>query len=269
MSAISCNLHTHTWRCQHAIGDVADYCQAAQDAGLSILGMSDHTALPDDRWPEVRMSYAELPSYMQAISDAQAAFPDLRILRAVECEFDPVYVGYYRDELLGSYACDYLIGAVHYFPHQGQWLSPFFDMNAPGLMDSFADYFIQSMASGLFAFMAHPDNFASSRMHVDDEVEACVRRMCEAAVDLNMVWEVNGYGFRKAQIDMPGGGSRRPYPLEEFWEIAREYPIRVITNSDAHRPQDICANIADALALAERHQLRVIDHDEVLAVYER
>lgn len=97
------NLHTHTYRCKHAEGEVDAYCQAAVEAGLETLGISDHTALPDDRWLDVRMSYAELPGYMDAISRAQEKFPQLKILRAAECEFDSCYLDYYRDELKGQY----------------------------------------------------------------------------------------------------------------------------------------------------------------------
>ena len=57
------NYHTHTYRCQHATGDVIDYANAAIDAGLTTLGMSDHAAMPDNRWNNVRMSMPELDDY--------------------------------------------------------------------------------------------------------------------------------------------------------------------------------------------------------------
>ena len=65
------NYHTHTWRCKHASGDVDDYCRAAVEQGLSVLGLSDHAALPDDRWPGVRMNFDELSSYCHAIDVAR------------------------------------------------------------------------------------------------------------------------------------------------------------------------------------------------------
>ena len=169
--SLKTNLHSHTYRCKHANGDVDDYCQAAVTAGLTTLGISDHTALPDDRWLPVRMSYDELPDYMNKITQAQRDYPNLQVLRAAECEFDPVYVSYYQEELLGRYECDYLIGAVHYFPHEGEWKSPFVDFDDTAYLKSFTDYFIASMESGLFAFMAHPDNFGSCLTEFDDEVE--------------------------------------------------------------------------------------------------
>ena len=51
------NFHTHTFRCKHAKGDVADYCEMAISRGMKTLGISDHSALPDDRWLGGRMNY--------------------------------------------------------------------------------------------------------------------------------------------------------------------------------------------------------------------
>ncbi len=39
---------THTFRCRHAGGEVCDYGAAAQAAGLSELGFSDHAPWPAD-----------------------------------------------------------------------------------------------------------------------------------------------------------------------------------------------------------------------------
>ena len=37
------NYHTHTWRCNHAYGVEKQYIENAIEAGLQILGFSDHT----------------------------------------------------------------------------------------------------------------------------------------------------------------------------------------------------------------------------------
>jgi histidinol-phosphatase (PHP family) len=264
MKPVLHNLHTHTFRCKHATGDVDDYCRAALDAGLECIGISDHTPLPDDRWLSVRMPYVELPDYMDAISEAQSDHPNLRILRSAECEYDECYESYYREEMLGEYACDYLIGAVHFFPHQGEWLTPFSDFTNPSCYGSFTDYFIETMESGLFSFIAHPDNFGASIPMMNAETEACTHAMCQAAVDLGGIWEVNGYGYRKT-LDSSFSSRRNPYPIEEFWDIVSDYPIKVIANSDAHRPQDIASNIDDALDLINRKGLELASLDEVLA----
>ena len=95
------NYHTHTYRCHHATGDVIDYAKAAIEAGLTTLGMSDHVALPDNRWNNVRMLMAELDDYEKAIEYAREECPDLTILKGMECEYVEDFHGYLEDELLG------------------------------------------------------------------------------------------------------------------------------------------------------------------------
>ena len=85
------NYHTHTWRCKHASQDVSAYCQAAVDCGLTVLGISDHTALPDNRWHHIRMDIDELPVYCETIDQAGRDFPQLTVLKSAECEYATEY----------------------------------------------------------------------------------------------------------------------------------------------------------------------------------
>src|SRR5690554_6113258 len=103
------NYHTHTFRCNHAEGDVVDYAKKAVEKGFSLLGMADHTPLPDDRWLSMRMAYAELPDYVQAIEHAREQYPELTILKGMECEWTKEYHNFFAEELLGKYEFDYLI----------------------------------------------------------------------------------------------------------------------------------------------------------------
>ena len=66
-----------------------------------------------------------------------------------------------------------------------------------------------------------------------------------------MPLEINGYGMRKPKITT-ADGERYGYPWLPFWELASEYKIKVIANSDAHRPQDVSSNIADATAIGDK-----------------
>ena len=66
------NLHTHTCRCKHARGIPADYAKAAEEKGIRVLGMTDHTPFPDDRVIMIRMGIAELDDYIREVREAQA-----------------------------------------------------------------------------------------------------------------------------------------------------------------------------------------------------
>jgi len=252
------NYHTHTYRCKHATQDVAAYCESALQHGLTVLGISDHTALPDNRWSHIRMDINELPSYNQAVDDARAQFTDLRILKGAECEYAPEYASFFKDTLLDEHQFDYLIGAAHFFPLQGEWQSSYGNTNTLAGLQAYSQYFIESMESGLFAFMAHPDLFGNSYHCWDENTIAISRDIFTAAAELNMPLEINGYGLRKPKINTLDG-ERCMYPWLPFWELASEYDVSVIVNSDAHRPQDIIGQMQEAANIGSQFGLTFAD----------
>lgn len=86
------NYHTHTKRCMHANGTDADYVKAALDAGLDVLGFSDHGPFPDNRF-DFRMPYADLDEYLTCI-DALRPTVSFPILKGLEIEYCPDSLDY-------------------------------------------------------------------------------------------------------------------------------------------------------------------------------
>jgi histidinol-phosphatase (PHP family) len=256
------NFHAHTHRCRHAAGDVDDYCEAARRLGMRTLGFSDHTALPDDRWPAARMAYAELPGYVAAVEGARQRFPDLRILLGMECEYVPELHAWYGDELLGRYGFDYLVGAAHHFPLDAGWVGTYAaGASTARALRAFADYTVVMMRTGYFDFIAHPDLFGVGYPRWDAETLACSRDILAAAAGLGVALEINALGLRKqAHQQRQSRGDVMPlYPWLPFWEEAAGFDVRVIVNSDAHRPGDLQARTADAHRIAERCGLSLLD----------
>ena len=75
------NFHTHTYRCNHATGDVRDYVEAAVQAGFDMLGMSDHTP-----WPNVvgvGMSVDQLPGYVATIDSLREEYAGRIVLKTM------------------------------------------------------------------------------------------------------------------------------------------------------------------------------------------
>ena len=256
------NYHTHTFRCKHADGDVIDYAREAQKRGLSVLGMTDHTALPDDKWLGMRMAYSELVDYIEAIEQAQAEFPDLEILKGMECEWMPEYHAYFRDELLGEHEFDYLILGCHFFPYKGEWLSSHYQLTDADRLRSYTDFLITSMESGLFAFTAHPDLFGLSYLCWDENTVAASRDILSAAEELGMILEFNGYGLSKRIIDTPQG-VRVAYPWQPFWEMAVDYDISVVVNSDSHSPEGVAFSVAEGMEKVKELGLKLADLDHL------
>lgn len=254
------NYHTHTFRCQHAEGDVADYAQMALEKGLSVLGIADHTSLPDNRWLTMRMASSALPTYVRAIDEAQVRYPDLTILKGMECEWTPEYHNYFKDELLGKYAFDYLILGCHFFPLRGRYASSHGEIVDSKSLAAYTEFLIQSMESGLFTFVAHPDLFGLSYSMWDQNTMAAARDILSAAQELELPLEINGFGIMKRRVETPAG-YRTAYPWQPFWELAREYKITVIVNSDAHRPDYVDLGLKEGTAFAESLGLTLANLD--------
>ncbi|MCK5806256.1 MAG: histidinol phosphate phosphatase, partial [Lentisphaeria bacterium] len=86
------------------------------------------------------------------------------------------------------------------------------------------------------------------------------RDILEAAQDLSIPLEINGYGFRKPMRETKHG-LRLQYPVREFWELASEYDVSVVVSSDAHRPCDVYASLDKCIELAEECGLKFADLD--------
>ena len=251
---IDYNLHTHTFRCKHATGDASDYAQKAVDGGMKILGISDHTPLPDGRWSDIRMSMDQLDSYDQAVNDANEKFPQLTLLKGMECEWVPEFRNFYEDELLGKRGFDYLIGAGHYCQLQDSWYSSFTSLGRPHALKIYAKQLISMMESGLFNFIAHPDLFGCTFEKWDAELEAVSLDIVTASLATNIPLEINANGFRRFDF-APGPSRKQPYPWEAFWEFAGSHKVKAIIGSDAHNPNelftklDLCENLASKVGV--------------------
>ncbi len=250
------NFHTHTYRCGHATGNVSDFVKSALQNNITHLGISDHVPLPDGKW-DIRMPYKELPEYVRDIEEAQESNSEIKIYKSAECDYAQEYVNYFKEELLGKYKMDYLMGGVHFIPRNKNWINCYYADNSKESLFAYTNYLIDVIDCDLFAFIAHPDVFAVFYHLWDSEAVACSRAILEAASSKNRILEINGSGYRKNPIETPRGW-RRPYPIDEFWLLAAEYNIRVIINSDAHRPEDV-ADFGESFQLARELGLEVVD----------
>lgn len=252
------NYHTHTYRCKHASGEVKDYAKAAVEAGLSILAITDHTPLPDNKWLNMRMDISELEHYCAAIDVAQACFPQLVLLKGMECEYSKAYHAFFAEELLQIRTFDFLSASAHYFPCHGGWESGWDRITGKDELAAYAEYLVTMIKTGLFDYVAHPDMFGSSYPSWDEEAAACSRYILEAAEACRVALEINSYGFRKGMA-RTRDGLRFMYPWEPFWELASRYDIPVTVNSDAHSPSDIVGKVEEASQIAARYGLKIIE----------
>ena len=85
------NYHTHTKRCQHAIGEDREYVERAIAEGLMVLGFSDHGPMPYKNYASYyKMTPEELPEYVGSVISLKKEFEDkIKIHLGLEVEYYP------------------------------------------------------------------------------------------------------------------------------------------------------------------------------------
>lgn len=252
------NYHTHHNRCKHAKGNVEDYVKEAVKHHYAEIGMSCHT--PHQNFSQMgnrRMDYSELNAYFNDIEQAQKKYPQIKVLKALECEYFP-HLYDYMVELRKQ--TDYLILAQHYIEIDGKFRDAF-HFTKPEQLEVYAACIEEAMATKLFAILAHPDVFMTLYPRWDEACEAATRRIAKSALEYDVILEVNANGLRRKKQTYEDG-VRYPYPSEKFWSIiANEFPtVKVIVNSDCHDPAYLNDEYMQmARDMAKRLNLNVIE----------
>lgn len=243
--------HMHTPRCNHAIGTVDEYAEAALLVGLEEIGMSDHSPMPDhfDVW---RMDESELGSYIQEVNEAKQAFAGrLDVKLGLEADYFPD-TGDYIKNLLDAHPWDYVIGSVHYLGD----LSNKWGFDNPDDMrewefrdveDAYCDYFERvaaSARSGLFDVIGHPDlikKFGHRPMLDSQRVAVAEEAMLQAVKEADVALEVSSAGLRKPVAEV--------YPHARIIARAAELNIPISFGSDAHAPGEVGHAMEDCIGM--------------------
>lgn len=276
------NYHSHTYRCHHADEDYTDeeYILDYIAAGFTEVAMTDH--IPErkivDFRKTIRMDYSQKEEYLASIRSLQAKYADkIKIVSGIEAEFCPGR----EDELLEwKEEVDLFVLGQHYVLRDGE--DPcFFRRGTVREADviRFAEYVERAIAMGLPDILAHPDVYLNNRQgEFTATDEKVAHRICRAAAEADLPVELNLHNIfvntyrtdnilNEDPLDVQRG--RLPavsYPRREFWQIAREYPLRVIYGLDTHRRGEI-QHFHDLITLAHEilgeetiSKLHFIDH---------
>ncbi len=231
------NYHTHTLRCQHAQGSEAQYVKAAMDAGVSILGFSDHAPFPDYDFG-LRMPYTELNEYLQSIDALTKKYSaDIILCKGLEIEYLPEYMDYYQ-YLLSEKKLDYLLLGEHFYRDgEGQLFNITQATNTNTYLD-YANALAAAMYTGYFKAIAHPDIFAMNLFSWDENCEKACDIIISAAKETGTILEFNANGLRRGTKKYPDG-ERLMYPHKLFWDKVANTSIPVIVGSDCHEAAQV------------------------------
>ena len=247
------NFHTHTARCRHATGEDREYVERAIEAGLSVLGFSDHSPywFPNGYYSGYRMLPSDIEGYMTSVLSLKEEYKnDITIYAGFEAEYYPAYFDR-MIEMIAPYPYDYLILGQHCLHNEISGHSVMYPPYEPdeAYLTTYVDECIAGLETGKFFYFAHPDvmNFKGDAAVYAREM----RRLCEAAKRMNIPLEINLLGIR----------DNRCYPREDFWKIAHDVGNEVLFGCDAHSPDAVAipSDIAAAEAMVSRLGLHFIE----------
>lgn len=249
------NYHTHTPRCHHAVGSEREYIESALQAGLKILGFSDHAPyfFKEGYHSGPRMELSELEGYVTTLTDLRREYAgqlDIRI--GLETEYYPAHFEQLMT-FLKDYPLDYLILGQHFLNNEYDGAPSPQPTDDPERLKQYVQQVCAGLESGKFAYVAHPDML---RFEGDDEVyRREMTPLCETAKRLNIPLEINFQGY----------SDKRHYPSERFFKLAGEVGNTVVFGCDAHSPQMLnnpaafegCSQMAARYGLTRTEEIRM------------
>lgn len=231
------NFHTHTMRCNHAMGTERDYVSSAIKQGVDILGFSDHAPFPDKDYG-LRMQYDELDEYIECINKLSKEFGGIiKLHKGLEIEYQRIYLDYYK-ELFEKHKLEYLALGEHIYLNESGKLRNIFFAETTNDYVSYALAVSEALETGFFAFVAHPDLMFINELAWDKNCDKACEIILLAAEKYNVPLEFNANGLRRGESLYPDG-KRYPYPHFRFWERLRGSRQKVIIGSDSHIPEQI------------------------------
>ncbi len=245
------NYHTHTTRCQHAFGEDKEYVEAAIQAGIQVLGFSDHCpwVFPDGFISDMRMRPEEIDGYFYSLESLRREYArDITIYIGFESEYLPDLIEE-QNHLLAQYPVDYMILGEHFLA--SEMCSPYTGRpnDSEQMLIQYVDTVIAGMETGKYLYTAHPDLFDFTGDNVIYHREYL--RLCQYLKAHDIPVEINLLGI----------ADHRHYTSERFLRIAQEAGNSVIISCDAHSPQQLMPNEASAWAerLAKKLSLPIVD----------
>jgi len=214
------------------------------------LGFTSHA--PIAKQYDFTLSEEDIPVYLNEIEHYQRKYPEIKILKGLECDFIPDITkdfSYYKDK----FALDYIIGGVHLVnvPNSDElWfidgpkretfdngIELFFNNNVKKAITCFWEQTFEMIETQKFDIIAHIDKI---KMHNQDrffkEDEAWYVKLVDHAVELvskkNIIVEINSRGIYRLRC-------KDFYPSDYILKRLAKSKTPMVISSDAHRAEEL------------------------------
>lgn len=250
--------HSHSAYSGHGSGSVADMVLRAEELGLSTFAQTEHLVLPEGMDPdfETSMSPQTMERYLAELHEQRERLREkgsaLELVIGIEADWLPGRT----DELVElCKPFEYVLGSVHFIDMRpiddSRDLSVWDDYGVDGLWRAYFDSWLDMAAHpGPIMCFAHPDLPKKYGWHPSFDAREYNYEMAQAAARSGCMIEVNTAGLRNDAHEM--------YPALEMLRSFYDAGVECTIGSDAHAPQDVTANLYDAVALMSRAGYRFV-----------
>jgi histidinol-phosphatase (PHP family) len=220
---------------------IDEMVQAAIDAGLDEVGISDHyVLLASGQQLDWSMPIDALSRYFDAIREAENAVNGkIAVKYGIEADFDPASVEDLR-EILQNNPFDYVIGSVHFVngstidSHERYWL----DLSEAERNEVILEYWslVAKLArTGMFDIVGHIDLYKKFGAQPTVDISDAVITALDAVASAGMTVELNTAGWHKT--------IREAYPSAAILRACHKRGIPMMVTADAHNAKDIARDM--------------------------
>jgi histidinol-phosphatase (PHP family) len=251
------DFHTHTTYSDGS--DLGEMIAAAEQAGLTALGLTDHCIVTDDEFGR-RAKYDLVETYHQrreAIASARDA-TDLRLYDAAEVSYvegtEPRIAAF-----LETADFAYTIGSVHFagtydYTSATQYATADASQRRAAV-ERYYDAVVALIESELFDVVGHldlPERIPALRRHT---TRTDYDRVARALSDSETVPEVNA-----GRVHQSLG---RVHPDPGMLDLFGEYDTQFVLGSDSHTPSELSRRVPALRTVTERHGLSPVAGETV------
>lgn len=151
-------------------------------------------------------------------------------------------------EKLKSYQWDFLIGSVHWIDGWGfdnsQTKWSWEQKNKDDIYERYYEVMIQLVESRLFTQLGHPDSIKCFGYYPTKDLKGIYERLARVLKENEVSTEFSsGLYINYGHIELG--------PNKELLKSLLKYDVKLVTVSDAHRPEDVGAYIQESLNIIE------------------
>lgn len=247
---LKCNYHTHMKYCNHAEGMVIDYVKKAISLGFLELGMSDHAPVLksfmsekeyQENWCYDTMRMDQVEDYLNQINECKEKFKNIKIYSGFETEYLKEQHDFY---LSLRKKVDYFNLGIHFLRDKnGNVLNCYKDLNYSNV-EEYLNTLEEALKTKMYTTFVHPDMFMygykdkDGLERFDEKCEYITREIAKLAMKYDVYLEVNTNGLKYCKDKKDRSTWKYPYP--RFWEIIKEYPVKILIGADAHTIDSLC-----------------------------